>query len=44
MTKSFTKAYLAKKGALCLSAMFRDKNIEMNFLLRSVLDFAILMT
>lgn len=43
MTKSFTKAYLAKKGALCLSAMFRDKNIEMNFL-RSVLDFAILMT
>lgn len=43
MTKSFTKAYLAKKGALCLSAMFRDKNIEMNFL-RSVLDFAILIT
>lgn len=43
MTKSFTKAYLAKQGALCLSAMFRDKNIEMNFL-RSVLDFAILIT
>lgn len=43
MTKSFTKAYLAKKGALCLSAMFRDKNIEMNFL-RSVLDFAHLIT